>query len=363
MKSPDAIAAYRPLVRAGVEAFIKRHQQLAAGGPAWRTDAIERLSGFAGAGKLLRGSLICYSYAICDNSPIGRDSGTPPPAAVLNTAVAIELIQAGLLIHDDIIDQDDLRRDQPAMHQQYRNLVTVQPLPGANRLGESLALCAGDMTLFLAFELLAEAQAEIANTPALTRLFVDELATVCAGQMEDIYLGALSAPPAKRDVYAVMRAKTAAYSVALPLAAGAVLANRPASLRQQLYAIGLAAGTIFQIKDDELGALGKSDDIGKPVGSDIREGKKTLLYYYLWQAVSRAERQKLTKIFGNPEAASSDIKYVQQSLRRHDIPARLQQDITKLEHTAFRQIDRTSLSQPAKNELRQLVRFCAARKL
>lgn len=358
MKSPDAITAYRPLVLAGIESFIKRRHKQLPGGLDWQADILERLHNFTGAGKLLRGSLVCYSYAICHES----QPAATLPGVVLNTAVAIELIHATLLIHDDVIDRDDLRRGQPAIHRQYSDLAAARHLPEAPRLGENLALCAGDMILFMAFELLASAQAESGGSPVLSELFVRELTTVCAGQMQDIYLGALAKPPAKRDIYAVMRAKTAAYSVALPLAAGAILAGRPIAARKQLYAVGLAAGTMFQIRDDELGALGRSANIGKPVGSDIREGKKTLLYYYLWQAAGSGERRKLTNIFGNPEAAPHDIAYVQQALRRYHVPARLQADIEQLERTAARHIDQLKLGQPAKAELLRLARFCAARK-
>jgi len=362
MKNIDAVTAYRPLVLAGLDAFIKRHQKLSGGGLVWSADIIERLRDFATAGKLLRGSLICYSYAACS----GLETGRPPkqlPDAVLNTAAAIELVHAGLLIHDDIIDQDGLRRGRPSIHKQYGDLAAARGLPDAARLGEGLALCAGDMVLFLGFELLATAKSETAGSLALSQLFVRELTTVCAGQMQDIYLGALPTPPPKRDIYAVMRAKTATYSLALPLEAGAILAGRPAATRRRLHDVGMAAGTLFQIRDDELGSLGRAGDIGKPVGSDIREGKKTLLYYYLWQVAGAAERQRLAAIFGNPDAGAADIKYVQQAMRRHKVPARLKQDVAQLEQTAFRHIERLDLDQTAKNNLRQLVGFCAARKL
>ena len=362
MKNIDAVTAYRPLVLASLDAFIARHQKLSGGGLAWSGDAIERLRGFATSGKLLRGSLICYSYAICSGVGAGDSPAEQLPAAVLNTAAAIELIHAGLLIHDDIIDQDELRRGQSAIHKQYGQLAARQHLAEASRLGEGLALCAGDMILFLGFELLAMAKSETLSSLALSQLFVRELTTVCAGQMQDIYLGALPKPPAKRDIYAVMRAKTATYSLALPLEAGAILAGKPSTLRKQLRAVGMAAGIMFQIRDDELGSLGRTDDIGKPVGSDIREGKKTLLYYYLWQAADAAERKRLAAIFGNPNASSADISYVQQALRHHDTSARLGEDIKQLEQTAFGHIDRLKLGPAAKAELRQLVRFCAARK-
>ncbi len=358
MKNIDPVTAYRPAVLAELEAFIARHRKLSGGGLAWSADFIDRLRDFAVAGKLLRGSLICYSYTICS----GNQPGQELPPAVLNAAAAIELVHAGLLIHDDIIDQDELRRGRPSIHAQYGKLAARQGLADPARLGEGLALCAGDMVLFLGFELLASAKSQTTGSLQLSRLFIRELTTVCAGQMQDIYLGSLPVPPPKRDIYAVMRAKTATYSLALPLEAGAILAGQPAATRRRLHDIGMAAGTLFQIRDDELGSLGLAGDIGKPVGSDIREGKKTLLYYYLWQAAGAAERRRLLAVFGNPAAGADDISYVQQAMRRGRLQDRLKQDVSKLEQTAFRHIDRLDLDRGAKQELRQLVRFCGARK-
>jgi len=213
------------------------------------------------------------------------------------------------------------------------------------------------MVLFLAFEILAATEDK-----NLVELFAHELGTVCAGQMQDVYLGASPESPSKRAIYEIMRAKTATYSVALPLVAGAILAGQGAAIRRRLYDIGLAAGVIFQIRDDELGVFGQTASIGKPIGSDIREGKKTLLYYYLWQAAGATERERLATIFGNPQAAPADIDYVRQAMRGYKIPARLREDITKLERAAFGGIDKLKLDQTAKAELRHMVKFCAARK-
>jgi len=362
MKSPASIATYRTPLIERLGAFT-RQQRRVANGSAWQTDVIDRLDSFLSGGKLLRGSLICYSYAICGGHEADNASAATLPSFVLDAAAVIELIHASLLIHDDVIDQDELRRGQLAIHRQYRDLATEQHLDESHAIGANLALCAGDMILFMAFGLLARVQAETGGKSDLTELFTRELAIVCDGQMQDIHLGALTKPPSKRQIYAVMRAKTAAYSVALPLATGSILAGQPAATRQQLYAIGMAAGTIFQIRDDELGTLGLSADIGKPVGSDIREGKKTLLYYYLWQIAKPSERQRLTHIFGNSDAQPADIRYIQQELRRNNIPSRLQQDIEVLERTAIGHIGRLKLSRQAQDELHQLVRFCADRKL
>ncbi|HEY5442489.1 MAG TPA: polyprenyl synthetase family protein [Candidatus Saccharimonadales bacterium] len=336
-----AILRYRPMVLEELKTYLK---QRADNSDAGQADVAKRLLDFATSGKLLRGSLVCYSYALCSG-----ENSLPP--AVLNTAVALELAHASLLIHDDIIDQDELRRGQPALHMQYGQLNSAAP-----RLGENLALCAGDMILLLAFELLGTL-----GDGSLTSLVARELGTVCAGQMRDVYLTASDRPPSKRDIYDMMRAKTAGYSVALPLLAGAVLAGQPPALRRHLYRLGLAAGTLFQIRDDELGIFGNPNKLGKPVGSDVREGKKTLLYYYLWRASSPAERREWQTIFGNPQASQADISSVRRALRRHLVPERLQADTDRLKREASRHIEQLKIASSPKRELRQLVEFCGQR--
>ena len=343
---PKAVLAYRPAVRQGLESYIGRWQRDDGTGLRWPGDVAGRLLDFGTVGKLLRGSLVCYSYALCGGEE-------PLPPAVVDTAAALELAHAAFLIHDDIIDRDELRRGRPAMHAQYRRLLAA---PDAAHLGNGLAICAGDMILLKAFALLG-------SRAPLGSLLARELAAVCAGQMEDVYAAASAGQPAKRKILALMRAKSAGYSLALPLKAGAVLAGQPAGVQERLYAIGLAAGTIFQIRDDELGVLGNARQLGKPVGADIRENKKTLLYYYLWQSAGAKERRRLATVFGNPDAGPADIAAVRQALLDHGVPARLQADLDRLRQTAERHIIRLDVPPFRQRELRQIVDFCAQREV
>jgi geranylgeranyl diphosphate synthase type I len=310
---------------------------------------------FATTGKLLRGSLVCYSYALCSGE-------TAPSPSVLNTAIALELSHTSLLIHDDVIDQDELRRGRPSMHYQYSQLFDRRSVTSTH-LGDSLAICAGDMALLMAFELLGNVSIEQTADTSLSALLARELTTVCAGQMQDVYLAGSAKRPTKREIYTLMQTKSAGYSVAFPLMAGAILAGESAAVRRQLYDLGIAVGTMFQIRDDELGVLGNAGKLGKPVGADIREGKKTLLYHYLRQAASAKERQQLDAIFGNPKASQADIATVQEALLRYDIPSRLQTDLDQLKRIAVQCMNRLKLAPARKEELRQLVEFCANREV
>jgi geranylgeranyl diphosphate synthase, type I len=339
------ILEHRSAVHQALQAFIRQKQATAH--PASReADFLERLLPFAGAGKLLRGSLVCFSYEVF--------SGRLADAAVINTAVALELTHSALLIHDDVMDGDELRRGRPSLHRQYQILGQELQFTDSRQFGVSMAVCGGDIALFLALELLppsAEAR----------QLFVDQLIKTCSGQMQDVYLEARPKLPAKRAIYEVMAAKTAAYTLALPLMMGAALAGQPAAVQRRWQRLGTAPGTIFQIRDDELGVTGDTKMTGKPVGADIREGKKTLIYYYLFKKCSAQERQRLKNTFGNPGATNTDITYTQQLITRHRIPQLLNTEVKPLQKQSLVSIKQLTVPSDAKAELKSLVDFCSRR--
>jgi geranylgeranyl diphosphate synthase type I len=341
------ILSYNEVIRSKLEAFIRAKHSEASPDSPWKTDFLERLLPFATTGKLLRGSLVCFSYQ--------SFAGKPPGDSVIKAALALELAHSALLIHDDIMDDDAVRRGRPSLHQQYQSLAVQEKLAQPEHFGANMAMCAGDAALFLAFELLNGSQA------AARQLFTDQLVTTCAGQMQDLYLEARSTRPSKKMIYQLMETKTAAYTVGLPLAMGAVLAKETDATIRQLQAIGNNTGIIFQIRDDELGVMGNAQETGKPVGSDITEGKKTLLHYYLLKRCSASERLKIQTIFGNPEANSQAIRYIQILVERRGVTELLNNEISRLEKQTLVYIQDLEVSEKTKKELAELVRFCGNR--
>ncbi|HYH36216.1 MAG TPA: polyprenyl synthetase family protein [Candidatus Saccharimonadales bacterium] len=342
----DKIDRYTPLVHDGLERFLE-DKRTGGGATRWHADVLERLAPFVTNGKLLRGSLVCFAYEMFAHAPADKP--------VIRTAMALELAHSGLLVHDDIMDDDPLRRGKPSFHQQYRSLGAHEELAHEVRFGSNMAICAGDAALFMAFELLAGCPA-----PAV-RLFTEQLVVTCAGQMHDLYLEANPALPSKQAIYELMETKTASYTLALPLTLGASLAGRSGKTLERLRDTGMKAGIIFQIRDDELGVMGDTEDTGKPVGSDIIEGKKTLLYYYLLQACSRGERQKIITIFGNRAATAEDIGYVRSLVVERGISASLHREINALEKQAATIINGLDVLEKNKGELMELIRFCGRR--
>ncbi|MEJ0073395.1 MAG: polyprenyl synthetase family protein [Candidatus Saccharibacteria bacterium] len=348
------VLSYGPLLQAELLAFIKAGNLGEKTGIAWGDDFLERLESFATTGKLLRGSILCFSYEVFARQRPGK--------AVMNAAMALELAHSGLLMHDDVMDNDDMRRGQPAMHRQYQLEAERTGLANSRQFGLSMAISGGDAALFLALELLGESLSSDRETVHY-ELFVSQLLHTCIGQMQDVYLEALPGLPSKKDIYTLMGVKTAAYTLALPLAMGAALAGAPVPVLRRLEAIGTSAGIIFQIRDDELGIMGDSEKTGKPVGSDIKEGKKTLIYYYLFKKCSQEERRKLAAIFGDPAASASDIVYVQELFRRHETGKYLGAETARLQRKAKARIDRLDIPDESQRTLNELVEFCARRRV
>ncbi len=347
------ILSYSSRLRTEIRRTINAERAKPSPSDSWRDDFSKRLLPYATAGKLMRGNLVCFSYEAF--------SGQRPGPEVVRTAIALELIHSALLIHDDVMDNDDYRRGKPSIHRQYETLGRHEKLTNPAGFGANVALCGGDMCLFMAFGLIGSVLGQSGTPPLVNELFADILVEVCDGQMQDIHSQARPDLPSKRAICNLMQAKTASYTLSLPLAVGAALAGQPAATIKKLRHVGNAAGIIFQIRDDELGAMGDTAKTGKPVGADIREGKKTLIYYYLMKTCTASERRQLKEIFGNPEITPSDIAAIQKLIRHRDIPSLLNSEINGLETKARQTLRTIDLPRRYQDELCSLIVFCARR--
>ncbi|HSA32553.1 MAG TPA: polyprenyl synthetase family protein [bacterium] len=276
-----------------------KETELAPIGP--RAAAVARdIHEFCTRGKMIRAAMTLLGW---------EAAGGKPGDAVIPVAAAMEMIHAGLLIHDDVMDRDDFRRGKPAFHRRYADALTDEAKE-PRHTGEALAICAGDVAFFLAAESVMTAAIPEPHGAAMRRTFFRECVLVGIGQMDDVYLGARLAPVTVADILPVYRYKTARYTFSMPLILGAIAAGGDAKVRDGLDAVGEKIGTLFQIKDDELGLFGEEADIGKPTGSDIREGKKTILFSLLADMARGADKERLSRTLGNPDIGPDDIAFV-----------------------------------------------------
>lgn len=263
------------------------------------TWALTQVREFALGGKMLRGILACLSYEMFAGT---SERHTDP----IRLAATLELVQAGLLVHDDIMDRDEIRRGKPALHKAFgrRN--------NSEKIGEAQAICAGDICYFISIKELKEIDPKIGD------LFARELTSVCLAQMQDIKSGESAAYPSLDEVLSMYKYKTGRYTIVLPLQAGAIAAGRDDAL-PYLEAVGENAGILFQIQDDRLGLFGDANQLGKPVGSDIREGKKTPYVLYLLDALSEAEKRVFLSILGKRDLSVSEIEHVRTLTMKYGI--------------------------------------------
>jgi geranylgeranyl diphosphate synthase type I len=267
----------------------------------WGRDVLRRLETFARKGKMVRGGLVVLGAEMA--------GGRIAPAAV-RAGTAIELIQSGMLVHDDIMDRDARRRGAPSIHEQYARLAEKPGGPGAAHYGTSLAICAGDIAIFLAFEAMAGLPGPARRVTAAQKLFAAEFGLVGLGQMRDIEAGSSRRPITEHEILVTYRFKTARYSFSLPLTVGWILGGGSSSVLPGLQSLGEDLGLMFQIKDDELGLFGNARTTGKPVGSDIRQGKKTLYALRLLSRAAGPDRDRIGRIFGDTEAPDADILFI-----------------------------------------------------
>ncbi|MGL5955175.1 MAG: polyprenyl synthetase family protein [Brevinema sp.] len=210
----------------------------------------EQLYEYASRGKLLRGIFVVL---------VAESFGRSRDVQGLSVASAVELAQTALLIHDDLMDQDDLRRNKPSMHKIYRN----QGFDEHTSL--SLAMCMGDLALFHLFQYLDK---------DLVRLFSRELSKTVLGQVYDVEKSSYQDQEiSKEDLLLIIQYKTAHYTFSLPFQAGLIL-SRMTEYSELIKKLSIPLGLIFQIRDDELNYLAQSQT-GKSSGGDIRENKKT----------------------------------------------------------------------------------------
>ena len=287
-------------------------------------DAIRRMLESSLRGKMVRGSLILFATEL-NGKKIALDT--------LRAAAALEIFHTGLLAQDDVMDRDRLRRGMKTLYAQYDDWAKARGCKDALHVGESLATCAADAAFFLGFELLSSLKV---LPTSLIGTYARELALVAGAQMQDVYFGAVDRVPAVREILEVYRYKTARYTFSLPFRIGGLLAGSNSRTIKQLEELGEHLGLIFQLKDDELGLYGTEKEIGKPVGSDLREGKKTLYYCFLFKRATPQEKKRLQNIFGRPAASGIplrreklEIKFVHSLIAKYGISAEIEKFLEK----------------------------------
>ncbi|WP_436923838.1 geranylfarnesyl diphosphate synthase [Halosimplex amylolyticum] len=216
-------------------------------------------------GKRLRPTvLLLVAESLADVDPEAVDYRSFPvgddAVDVMKAAVSVEVIQTFTLIHDDIMDDDNLRRGVPSVHREY---------------DLSTAILAGDTLYSEAFQQLLETGADPENTNEAALELATTCTKICEGQSLDIDFESRGA--VSTDEYLEMVELKTAVLYAASAAIAAMLLGADEETVDSLYGYGLDVGRAFQIQDDLLDLTTPSEKLGKQRGSDLVEGKQTLI--------------------------------------------------------------------------------------
>lgn len=215
------------------------------------------------------------------------------PAPVLDAAAALELLQSYFLIQDDWMDGDEERRGGPAVH------AALGRAHGDVQLGASLAILTSDLGSGAAWELLARAPFPPSRLREALLAFGQMHFEVVAGQQLDLL--------AHPNVDLVHQLKTGSYTVRGPLKLGGLLADASAEQLAALDRFGAPLGVAFQLRDDLLGTFGDHAAVGKPIGNDLRAGKRTALIAEARSSLSAEQARTLDRVLGDARATDAEI--------------------------------------------------------
>lgn len=264
---------------------------------------------------------------------------------ILSTAAALELLHTFAIVHDDIMDAADQRRGRPT--------VTVEH-------GPHVALLVGDLALVLADELFMSSRfpqdALLRAFAAYSRMRQE----VIAGQFLDLTSSSTSITEERARRIAIL--KSGRYSVQEPLLIGATLGEGSQELLDGLAGFGSPLGEAFQLRDDLLGTFGDRSLVGKPVDSDIREGKRHFLYARTIQALAAADRDFFVSRWGAGDSlAPEEVVRLRQLVESSGARRDTEELLERLTAEARSILDRISCDPPAGEALAGLVELSVGR--
>ncbi|MCP8317169.1 MAG: polyprenyl synthetase family protein [archaeon] len=291
-------------------------------------------------GKRLRPFLVMKSCGIFDKDI----------KKAISAAAALELIHNFTLVHDDIMDHDLMRHNAPTVHAKY---------------GVPLAIVAGDVLFAKAFESIVLGMLET-NIGESIIVRVLELAAkssikVCEGQVKDLRMTSSKRFYSKETYFDMIQSKTAAlFEVACRI--GSIIGGAGKEDEKSMANFGKYLGIAFQLVDDVLGIAGDPKLTGKPVGSDLREGKKTHVLSLALRLANDGERTKIQKVFGKRNVIQEEMDEALAIISKTKVADKVRDEAKFYADKALSILKRFPDS-PAKKSLSELTDFIVSRNL
>ena len=284
-------------------------------------------------GKRLRPYMVIRSCQI-----LGGNISKAMPAAS-----AVEMVHNFTLVHDDIMDNDEMRHGVPTVHKKF---------------GMPIAILAGDVLFSKAFQIITESKLSTSATTKLVSRLAKACVDVCEGQLFDVKMAEDKKIPTQAEYITMIGKKTAAL-FDVSCAMGAICATNKSNDISNLSSFGRNLGIAFQITDDLIGVMGDPKVTKKPVGNDLREGKKSLPILMAIKSSRGKDKKIILKAFGNSKATRNDLNKAVDVIRSLGIEENVRKQALKYAEKAEKSL--TKYSGSVKTELITLLDFVVKR--
>ncbi|MFH1691309.1 MAG: polyprenyl synthetase family protein [Candidatus Omnitrophota bacterium] len=228
------------------------------------------------------------------------------PKNLYRCAASIELLHDFMLIHDDVIDNSDLRRGKPTLHRLFEHKIKTSQDP---HIGKSLAIVAGDILFSVAIEAFLTIKENMARKELALKKLVETAAYTGCGEFLDVIFGHKKINTFSEEmVFLNYTLKTAKYTFECPLLMGALLAGAGKNDLKNISTLGICAGQAFQIYDDILDLFSTQEIIGKPILTDLAESKKTLLVLKAYNTLKGKDKKLFVTILEKSNKTNADLE-------------------------------------------------------
>jgi geranylgeranyl diphosphate synthase, type I len=345
------ISSYQQKLINEIPKQIIKYQQSIPIGDTIINSYLSKLQEFSLSGKILRGSFVLYSYDLHG----GKENNH-----VLTIASAIEIIHSSILIHDDILDHAQFRRGKPSVHQFYNKKGTHKKVKDFS-YGINMGIAGGDIGYFIGISLISSALDIHPQKNEIISFVTEEFLQVLMTQMVEYDWSTTHYEPKAHEILDIYRYKTANYSFVLPFLLGGKLAGIPKIVLPILAAYTESLGMIFQLQDDWLDIFGLKDTIGKEVGTDIKDNKKTFYRYLLFQESTPKEKNILKNIFGNTEINFHDYDIIFEISKKNGIVGKYKKFLLSYVKEAKKALEVLPYSNLHKQVLSDLIEYSVTR--
>ena len=297
-----------------------------------------------------------------------RAAGQDDHEGAISLAAAMEFFQAAALIHDDVMDDSETRRGQPAMHRALSRAHAERLWHGEpDRFGVAGAILAGNLCLGWCDDLFADSGLPPQALEAARPVFERMRGQLMAGQFLDIVTSMRpwhdldDAERIERSRH-VITYKSAKYSIEHPLLIGATAGGASQHDLDALSRYGVALGVAFQLRDDVLGVFGDPDVTGKPAGDDLREGKRTVLIARTLAGADDVSSTQVDQWLGAPDLGTAEVEAFRELIISTGALEGVERDIAEGAAAARSALAEASgVPEPARTVLAELIDLTTAR--